>query len=66
MKKSLLALAVASIAAASAASAATVYDKDGTSMEVYGRVQAVAYSTHGSEAMDQTVITITQFKRAVV
>lgn len=51
MKKSLLALAVASIAAASAASAATVYDKDGTSMEVYGRVQAVAYSTHGSEAM---------------
>ena len=51
MKKSLLALAVASIAAASAASAATVYDKDGTSMEVYGRVQAVVYSTQASEAM---------------
>lgn len=51
MKKSLLALAVASIAAASAASAATVYDKDGTSMEVYGRVQAVVYSTHVSDAM---------------
>ena len=43
MKKSLLALAVAAFAASSA-SAATVYDKDGTSMDVYGRVQAVVYS----------------------
>ena len=44
MKKSLLALAVASIVASSIVSAATVYDKDGTSMDVYGRIQAVAYS----------------------
>ena len=44
MKKSLLALAVASITASSIASAAIVYDKDGTSMDVYGRIQAVAYS----------------------
>ena len=44
MKKSLLALAVAAIASASVAQAATVYDKDGTSLAVYGRVQAVVYS----------------------
>ncbi|WP_295484174.1 porin [uncultured Succinatimonas sp.] len=44
MKKSLLALAVASITVSSIVSAATVYDKDGTSMDVYGRIQAVAYS----------------------
>ncbi len=44
MKKSLLALAVAAVASASVAQAATVYDKDGTSLAVYGRVQAVVYS----------------------
>lgn len=47
MKKSFLALAVAALAAssiASTASAATVYDKDGTSLAVYGRVQSVLYS----------------------
>ena len=49
MKKSLLALAVASVAMSSVASAATVYDKDGTSLEMYGRVQAVAYSTHAAK-----------------
>ena len=44
MKKSLLALAVAALAASSVASAATIYDKDGVSVDVYGRVQAVYYS----------------------
>ena len=46
MKKSFLALAVAALAATSisTASAATVYDKDGTSLAVYGRVQSVLYS----------------------
>lgn len=44
MKKSLLALAVAALAAASSVSATTVYDKDGTSLAVYGRVQSVFYS----------------------
>ena len=39
MKKSLLALAV--VVAATSANAATVYDKDGTSLAVGGRVQAV-------------------------
>lgn len=48
MKKSLLALAVAAVAASSVASAATVYDKDGTSLAVYGRMQAVVYSGHAS------------------
>ena len=42
MKKSLLALAV--LASASAAQAATVYDKDGTSLVIGGRIQAVAYN----------------------
>lgn len=42
MKKSLLALAV--VAAATSANAATVYDKDGTSLAVGGRVQAVVYN----------------------
>lgn len=42
MKKSLLALAVVAVAATSA-NAATVYDKDGTSLAVGGRVQAVVY-----------------------
>lgn len=48
MKKSLLALAVAAVAASSVASAATVYDKDGTSLAVYGRMQAVVYSGHAT------------------
>lgn len=50
MKKSILALAVASVAMSSVVSAATVYDNDGTSVEMYGRVQAVVYSTHAAEA----------------
>lgn len=49
MKKSLLALAVAALAATSTASATTVYDKDGTSLAVYGRVQTVFYSDKASD-----------------
>ena len=51
MKKSFLALAVAALAAtsiASTASATTVYDKDGTSLSVFGRVQTVFYSDKAS------------------
>ena len=44
MKKSLLALAVAAMAVSTVASAATVYDKDGTSVAVYGRVDATFFS----------------------
>ena len=47
MKKSLLALAVVA-AAATSANAATVYDKDGTSLAVGGRVQAVVYNGNGA------------------
>ena len=46
MKKSLLALAV--VAAATSANAATVFDKDGTSLAVGGRVQAVVYNGNGA------------------
>ena len=60
MKKSILALAVASVAMSSVVSAATVYDKDGTSVEMYGRVQAVVYSNHASDnSYDDTGLTAT-------
>ena len=48
MKKSLLALAV--VAAATSANAATVYDKDGTSLAVGGRVQSVVYNGNADAA----------------
>lgn len=44
MKKSLLALAVVAVAAS--ANAATVYDKDGTSLGINGRIQSVFYSVN--------------------
>lgn len=43
MKKSLIAIAIAAFAAASA-NAATVYDKNGTQLDIGGRVQAVWHS----------------------
>ena len=49
MKKSLLALAVVA-AAATSANAATVYDKDGTSLAVGGRVQSVVYNGNADAA----------------
>ena len=54
MKKSFLALAVAAVAAtaisATTVNATTVYDKDGTSLSVYGRVQSVYYSDKTASA----------------
>ena len=47
MKKSLLALAVL---VAASANAATVFDKDGTSLAIGGRVQAIAYSGNFDKA----------------
>lgn len=44
MNKSILALAVAAVSLASVAQAATVFDKDGTSLAVYGRVQSILYN----------------------
>ena len=54
MKKSLLAAAVAGAAAfaCTAVSAATVYDKDGTSLAIGGRVEAMWESTHESKASE--------------
>ncbi|WP_406017286.1 hypothetical protein [Succinivibrio sp.] len=43
MKKTLLGIAI--ITSGLCANAATVYDKDGTSIDIGGRVQSVLYST---------------------
>lgn len=43
MKKSLLALFVASLVSSTQAYSATVYDKDGTSLKIDGRIQSVLY-----------------------
>ncbi|KPQ22476.1 porin [Halomonas sp. HL-93] len=48
MKKTLLATAIAGTMAASGAQAATVYDQDGTSLDLYGRL-AYAVQTGGPE-----------------
>ena len=56
MKKSFLALAVAAVAAtalSSVASATTVYDKDGNSLDIYGRVQSVYYSGKWSDVSNE-------------
>ncbi|MFQ2201668.1 porin [Aeromonas hydrophila] len=45
MKKTILAIAIPALFA-SAANAAVVYDKDGTTFDVYGRVQANYYGDH--------------------
>ena len=45
MKKTILAIAIPALFA-SAANAAVVYDKDGTSFDIYGRVQANMYGEH--------------------
>lgn len=45
MKKTILAIAIPALFA-SAANAAVVYDKDGTSFDIYGRVQANYYADH--------------------
>ena len=49
MKKTLLAVAVAALSS-SAVSAASVYDQDGTTFDVGGRVQSVYYSTQNGGA----------------
>ncbi|MGN0915112.1 MAG: porin [Succinivibrio sp.] len=49
MKKSLLTVLLATITAG--ATAATVYDKDGTSLNVGGRIQTVFYNGNGASAV---------------
>jgi len=53
MKKTLLATAIAGTMAASGAQAATVYDQDGTSLDLYGRL-AYAVQTGGPEGAEDT------------
>ncbi|GED21294.1 porin [Halomonas halmophila] len=45
MKKTLLATAIAGAMVASGAQAATVYNQDGTKLDVYGNIQLAVYST---------------------
>lgn len=52
MKKSLIAIAIAAFAASSV-NAATVYDKNGTQLDIGGRVQAVWHSTHYGSIVDE-------------
>ncbi|CAJ1854590.1 Outer membrane porin PhoE [Aeromonas dhakensis] len=47
MKKTILAIAIPALFA-SAANAAVIYDKDGTTFDVYGRVQANYYGEHNT------------------
>ena len=49
MKKTLIALSIASMAVSSIATAASVYSKDGYSLDIYGRVQGVVYSSNAAE-----------------
>ncbi|MGL5039801.1 MAG: porin [Aeromonas sp.] len=49
MKKTILAIAIPALFA-SAANAAVIYDKDGTTFDVYGRVQANYYGDHNEVA----------------
>jgi predicted porin len=58
MKKTLLATAIASALAASGAQAATVYNQDGTKLDLYGNIQIAYYNTksitgNGVESTDQ-------------
>ncbi|APE30075.1 porin [Halomonas aestuarii] len=54
MKKTLLATAIAGALAASGAQAATVYNQDGTKLDLYGNVQIAYYNTDGGdESTDQ-------------
>ncbi|MGR6759704.1 porin [Aeromonas veronii] len=52
MKKTILAIAIPALFA-SAANAATVYDKDGTKFDVYGRVHAAYQGEENTAALDE-------------
>jgi outer membrane protein N len=52
MKKTILAIAIPALFA-SAANAAVVYDKDGTSFDIYGRVQANYYGEHDNPILSR-------------
>ena len=51
MKKLILATCVASICSLTSAKAATVYDKDGTSMDIFGDIKVMAISDSASRVI---------------
>ncbi|TFH86592.1 porin [Billgrantia azerbaijanica] len=54
MKKTLLATAIAGAMAASGAQAATVYNQEGTKLDLYGNIQLTYYSVdNGDESVDE-------------
>ncbi|MDN3524292.1 porin [Halomonas sabkhae] len=57
MKKTLLATAIAGAMVASGAQAATVYNQDGTKLDVYGNIQLAVYSTKGGNGEYDTQLT---------
>ena len=57
MKKTLLATAIAGAMAASGAQAATVYNQDGTKLDVYGNIQIAGYSVKGGNGEYDTQLT---------
>jgi len=61
MKKTLLATAIAASLAASGAQAATVYNQDGTKLDIYGNIQIAYYNTEAAILEDseagETVVT---------
>lgn len=57
MKKTLLATAIAGALAASGAQAATVYNEDGTKLDLYGNIQIAYYNTNDAEGESQDELT---------
>ncbi|ATJ83803.1 porin [Halomonas beimenensis] len=53
MKKTLLATAIAGAMAASGAQAATVYNQDGTKLDIYGNIQIAYYDTNNAAGDSQ-------------
>ncbi|TLF45088.1 porin [Halomonas urmiana] len=53
MKKTLLATAIAGALAASGAQAATVYNQDGTKLDIYGNIQIAYYNTDNADGESQ-------------
>ncbi|MDR5899618.1 porin [Halomonas vilamensis] len=55
MKKTLLATAIAGAAFASGAQAATVYNEDGTKLDIYGNIQIAYYNTDSAVILEDSV-----------
>ncbi|MBB3184683.1 putative porin [Halomonas fontilapidosi] len=60
MKKTLLATAIAGALAASGAQAATVYNQDGTKLDIYGNIQIAYTDIEGAAVLDDDLNVISQ------